>query len=102
MSRPPAGPLFLGILGLGFLILTLANRASTLTGKPQVVTVEDLTARLTYGVELQQKTSDLVFNLAFGSLAALISFRFSSKTSARLAHPLPVAAAASLGLSMYS
>jgi hypothetical protein len=101
MSRPPAGPLFLGILVLGFLILTLANRA-TLTSQRQDVTVEELTARLRYGVELQQKTSDLVFNLAFGSLAALISLRFSSKTSARLAHPLPVAAAASLGLSLYS
>ena len=42
----------------------------------------------------------LLFNLAFGSLAALIGLRFSDKTAARLTGAVPVIAGGLLGLSL--
>jgi hypothetical protein len=106
ITRPAggsAGFTFLAVLLVGGIGLTIANRPASIDDRPdRDVTKEDVTPRQQAAIEAQRATSTLIFNLAFGSLAALIGLRFSDKTAPRLTGPVPVVASGLLGLSLYS
>lgn len=106
ITRPAggwAGVTFLAVLLVGGIGLTIANRPASIDDRPdRDVTKEEVTPRQQAAIEAQRATSTLIFNLAFGSLAALIGLRFSDKTAPRLTGPVPVVASGLLGLSLYS
>jgi hypothetical protein len=106
--RPPKAPRlgpgawFAVVLLTGGLLVTLANREATFSPARGDVASRQLTDAEKLAVESKVNTSDMLFNLAFGTLAALVGLRFHERVGRRLTGVVPVVASGLLGLSLYS